>query len=305
MIRFLFRRLLLLVPVLLGMLTVVFILVRVVPGDPVRLMVGFDVDQATVNEMRRQLGLDRPILIQYIDYLSSVVQGDFGRSLRSNRDVSTEVLRHFTNTFKLALLSITLATIIGLTLGVIAAANRGTVLDYATIIVAVLGISAPSYYLGILLILVFAVLLNWLPAGGAGTLRHLILPAVTLAAASTAIVARLTRASLLEVIKKDYVRTASAKGLRRLTVLLRHGLRNALIPIVTALGLEFGFMLGGTVLVEVVFSYPGLGRLLITSIAARDFPMVQGAVIVSALAFVVINLLTDIAYAYLDPKIRY
>jgi peptide/nickel transport system permease protein len=302
---YLIRRLLLLGPILLGMLTVVFILIRVVPGDPVRLMVGFDVDQATVEGMRRQLGLDRPLPVQYVDYIATIIQGDFGRSLRSNREVSAEVARHFTNTVYLALLSICFATIIGMTLGMIAASKQGTVFDYATMMLAVLGVSAPSYYLGILVILLFSVTLGWFPAGGAGTFRHLILPAFTLAAASTAIVARLTRSSLLEVMKKDYVRTALAKGLRGRTVLVRHGLRNALIPIVTALGLEFGFMLGGAVLVEVVFSYPGIGRLLITSIAARDFPLVQGAVIVTAASFVFVNLLTDITYAFLDPKIKY
>ena len=305
MTRYILRRLVLLVPVVLGILTLVFVLMRVVPGDPVRLMVGVEVDQATVDEMRQRLGLDRSLPAQYLDYIFMVARGDFGTSLRSNRQVRSEIFRHFRNTAMLAVLSICIATLVGMCLGIVAAYFRGTAIDYFTMIVAVLGVSAPSYYLGILVILLFSVQLNLLPAGGAGSFQHLLLPAFTLSAASTAIIARLTRSSLLEVLGQDYIRTASAKGLRRRRVVLTHGLRNALIPIVTALGLEFGFMVGGSVLVETVFSYPGIGWLLIIAISARDFPIVQGAVILVAFSFVLINLLTDWSYAFLNPRIRY
>lgn len=305
MTKFLIRRLVLLVPILLGILTVVFVLMRVVPGDPVRLMVGFDVDQATVDQMRHQLGLDRPIPVQYKDYLVMVGRGDFGKSLRSKRLVTEEVLRHFRKTTILAVVSIAIAIVAGLALGTIAAYYQNTALDYLTMVSAVLGVSTPSYYLGILLILMFAVKLQWLPAGGAGTPGHLLLPAVTLAAGSTSIIARMTRSSLLDVMRRDYMRTAVAKGLSRRTVVLRHGLRNAMIPTVTIVGLEFGFILGGAVLVETVFSYPGIGRMLVSAISARDFPLVQGAVILIACTFVLINLLTDTLYAFLDPRIRY
>lgn len=305
MTAYILRRLVLLVPTALGVVTVVFILMRIVPGDPVRLMVGFDVDQATVDEMRRNLGLDRPIVVQYIDYLGMIVTGDLGESLRSRRPVIDEVTRHFRNTLILALVSIVIAVVVGVLLGIVAAYRRSTLLDNITMVGAVLGISTPSFYLGILLILLFAVTLQWLPAGGAGTPAHIILPALTLAAGSTSIIARMTRSSLLEVLGRDYMRTAVAKGLGPRAVLLLHGLRNALIPTVTVIGLEFGFILGGSVLVETVFSYPGIGQLMISAISTRDFPLVQGAVIFVAIMFIVVNLLTDIIYAILDPRITY
>jgi ABC-type dipeptide/oligopeptide/nickel transport system permease component len=299
------RRAALVIPTLLGMLTVVFILMRVIPGDPVRLMLGVDVDQATVDATRHAMGLDRPIPVQYKDYILQVLRGDFGRSLTSRRLVSSEVARHFRNTAVLGLLSAALAAVIGLALGVLAACYKNSTLDYLSVIVAVLGISTPSYFTGILLILLFAVKLQWLPAGSAGSFRHLILPALTLAAGSTSIIARMTRSSLVEELQRDYVRTAVAKGLTRQAATLRHALRNALIPAVTTIGLEFGFVLGGSVLVETVFSYPGIGWLIMSAISQRDFPLVQGAIIVVALTFVLINFLTDVSYAFLDPRIRY
>jgi len=298
------RRVALVVPTLVGMLTIVFFLMRVIPGDPVRLMVGVEVDQETVEAIRQSMGLDRPILVQYKDYILTIVRGDFGRSLTSRRPVASEVARHFRNTAKLGLISGALAAFMGLGLGVLAACHKNSTADYATMVSAVLGISTPSYFLGILLILLFAVKLQWLPAGSAGTWQHLILPALTLAAGSTAMIARMTRSSLVEELQRDYVRTALAKGVSQRTATLRHALRNALIPTVTTIGLEMGFVLGGSVLVETVFSYPGIGWLIMAAISQRDFPLVQGAVIVVASAFILINLVTDLSYAFLDPRIR-
>ena len=299
------RRAALVIPTLLGMLTVVFVLMRIIPGDPVRMMVGVDVSKATVDAIRHSMGLDRPIPVQYKDYLVSILRGDLGRSLSSRRPVAGEVARHFRNTAALGLLSAALAASLGLVLGIVAACYRNSAVDYFTVVLAVLGISTPSYFLGILLVLLFAVRLHWLPAGSAGSFQHLILPALTLAAGSLSIIARMTRSSLVEELGRDYVRTAVAKGLTRRSAALRHALRNALIPAVTTIGLEFGFMLGGSVLVETVFSYPGIGWLIMSAISQRDFPMVQGAVIVVAFTFIIINFLTDVSYAFLDPRIRF
>lgn len=296
---------LMVLPVVLGIVTLVFVLLRIVPGDPVRLMVGLDVDTETVERMRSELGLDRPLTVQYKEYIVDMVKGDWGESLRTKRPVMGEVTRHFFNTLKLAAFSIVIATALGLVLGTTAAYFRNTLLDRATLGLSILGISVPSYFLGLLLMLAFAVQLNWLPSGGGGTVAHLVLPALTLAGASTALITRMVRSSVVDVLQQDYIRTARAKGLSEGRTTIFHGVRNALLPAVTVISLEFGWMLGGAVLVETIFSYPGIGWLLVTTIGARDFPIVQGAVVLVAVSFVVINLLTDVSYAYLDPRIRY
>ncbi|MDR7484454.1 MAG: ABC transporter permease [Armatimonadota bacterium] len=303
--RYLVRRLLLLVPVVFGILIVVFVLMRVVPGDPVRLMAGFDADESTVRMLRHELGLDRPLPIQFGYYVAQLVRGDLGISLRSRRPVKEEIRDRFRNTLILALSSTTLAVAVGAAIGVTAAYYHRSLVDYLSMATAVLGVSVPSYFLGILLILLFSVVLDWLPAGGIGGLRALVLPALTLAASSSSIIARMTRSSVLEALTAGYVRTARAKGLHERLVVGRHALPNALIPLVTILGLEFGFILGGAILVETVFSYPGVGWMMVEAIGTRDFPIVQGGVLVIALAFVLINLLVDVLYAVFDPRVSY
>ena len=303
--RYALRRLALLGPVLLGILLVVFVLMRVVPGDPVRLMAGFDVDEATVQALRRELGLDRAVPIQFAHYVTQLARGDLGVSLRSRRPVIDEVADRFRNTLVLAVSSTVAAVLFGAAVGITAAYFHRTPGDYVSMGAAVLGVSVPSYFLGILLILLFAVVLNWLPSGGLGTARHLVLPAVTLAASSSAIIARVTRSSMLDVLSAGYVRTSRAKGVHERGVVLRHALPNALIPVVTVIGLEFGFILGGAILVETVFSYPGVGWMMVEAIGTRDFPIVQGGVLAIALAFVLTNLAVDLLYGALDPRIRY
>jgi peptide/nickel transport system permease protein len=303
--RYALRRLALLGPVLLGILVVVFVLMRLVPGDPVRLMAGFDVDEATVEALRREIGLDHPVPIQFVYYVAQLARGDLGLSLRSRRPVVQEVADRFRNTLALAVSSTAVAVLVGAAVGIAAAYLHRTPGDYVSMGAAVLGVSVPSYFLGILLILLFAVVLNWLPSGGIGTARHLLLPAVTLAASSSAIIARMTRSSMLEVLSAGYVRTSRAKGVRERGVVLRHALPNALIPVVTVVGLEFGFILGGAILVETVFSYPGIGWMMVEAIGTRDFPIVQGGGLAIAVAFVLINLAVDLLYGVLDPRIRY
>jgi ABC-type dipeptide/oligopeptide/nickel transport system permease component len=303
--RYVLRRVLLLGPVVFGILVVVFVLMRLVPGDPVRLMAGFDVDEATVQALRRELRLDRPIPVQFAHYVGQLARGDLGVSLRSRRPVVQEVGDRFRKTLVLAAASTALATVLGGAIGIVSAYRHRTRLDYLAMLASVLGVSVPSYVLGILLILVFAVLLNWLPSGGGGTARHLLLPSLTLAASSTSIIARMTRSSMLDVLRTAYVRTGRAKGLLERAVVLRHALPNALIPVLTVVGLEFGFVLGGAILVEIVFSYPGVGWMMVEAIGTRDFPVVQGGVLVVALSFVLVNFLVDLLYGAVDPRIRY
>ena len=303
--RYVVRRLLLLGPVVLGILVVVFVLMRVVPGDPVRMMAGFDVDEATVRALRHELGLDRPLPLQFAAYVARLARGDLGSSLRSRRPVAEELADRFRNTLVLAVASTGLAVALGAAIGIGAAYFHRSGYDYLTMGAAILGVSVPSYFLGILMILLFAVLLNWLPSGGVGGVRHLVLPALTLAASSSSIIARMTRSSMLEVLSAAYVRTSRSKGLRERGVVLRHALPNAMIPVITVVGLEFGFILGGAILVETVFSYPGIGWMMVEAIGTRDFPIVQGGVLLVALSFVLINLVIDLLYAAFDPRIRY
>ncbi len=303
--RYILRRLVLLAPVVFGILVVVFVLMRIVPGDPVRMMAGFDVDEATVQALRHELGLDRSLPVQFGYYVGQLARGDLGRSLRSRRPVTDELADRFRNTLILAVASTGLAVVVGTAIGIAAAYFHRSGYDYLTMGAAVLGVSVPSYFLGILMILFFAVLLNWLPSSGIGGVRHLVLPSLTLAASSSSIIARMTRSSMLEVLSAAYVRTSRAKGLRERGVVLHHALPNAVIPVITVVGLEFGFILGGAILVETVFSYPGVGWMMVEAIGTRDFPIVQGGVLAVALAFVLINLAIDLLYAAFDPRIRY
>jgi ABC-type dipeptide/oligopeptide/nickel transport system permease component len=302
--RYLIRRLLLTIPVLLGVATLVFSLIHFIPGDPAQAMLGEGAAPEDVALLRERLGLDRPLLVQYGSFLQGVVRGDLGVSLRNDQPVLQQILERMPATAELALASMAVAVLIALPLGIIAAVWRGTAVDYSAMTLSLVGISVPNFWLGPLLAIVFAVELGWLPVGGRGTLAHLVLPAATLGAALAAILARMTRASLLEELREPYVLAARAKGVSRTRAVLHHALRNSLIPIVTILGLQFGVVLTGAVITETIFAWPGIGRLLIQSISFRDYPTVQGCVLLIAVTYVGVNLITDLTYFFLDPRIR-
>jgi peptide/nickel transport system permease protein len=304
MLTYLARRLLLLIPVLLGVVTLVFFLIHMIPGDPVDAMLGENASDAGRQELRHALGLDRPLLHQYLVYLGGIVRGDLGTSLFSRRPVTDEILERFPASFELMLGAIAIALMIALPLGIVAAVKPHGLVDGSAMVVSLLGVSIPNFWLGPLLILVFAVQLDWLPINGRGGLAHLVLPAITLGTAMAAMVSRMVRTSLLEVLGEDYIRTARAKGLSETRVLLRHALRNALIPVVTILGLQVGVLLSGAIITESIFDWPGLGHLLLSGITQRNYPLVQGCVLFIATIYVLVNLATDIAYAWIDPRVR-
>jgi ABC-type dipeptide/oligopeptide/nickel transport system permease component len=302
--RYLIRRLLLTIPVLLGVATLVFSLIHFIPGDPAQAMLGEGAAPEDVAQLRERLGLDRPLLVQYGSFLQGLLRGDLGVSLRNDSPVLQQILERMPATAELALASMAVAVLIALPLGIIAAVWRGTAVDYSAMTLSLVGISVPNFWLGPLLAIVFSVELGWLPVGGRGTLAHLVLPAATLGAALAAILARMTRASLLEELREPYVLAARAKGVSRTRAVLHHALRNSLIPIVTILGLQFGVVLTGAVITETIFAWPGIGRLLIQSISFRDYPTVQGCVLLIAVTYVGVNLITDLTYGLLDPRIR-
>jgi len=303
---YLARRLLAVVPVLFGVTLAVFSMLFLVPGDPVKIMLAeFVTSPDQVAQMRAQLHLDEPILKQYGRFVANAARGDLGTSIRSRRAVSTEIGENVGSTAQLAVASMAVAVAIGVPLGLMAALFRSSWFDAGSMIVALLGVSMPSFWLGLLMIVTFSLHLGWFPATGGGDLWHLVLPAVTLGMIASAIIARLTRSSMLEVLGQDYVRTARAKGLAWWGVVVRHALKNALIPVITIFGLQFGNLLAGAVIVETVFSRPGLGRLIVGGILAKDFPLVQGTVLFVATAYVLINVLVDITYAFVDPRIRF
>lgn len=305
MLRYTLRRLVMLIPVLFGVSLVSFSLLHLVPGDPAEVLGGPEATKEDVERLRREYGLDQPLLIQYVRFAANAARGDFGISIQSRHPVRDLLLQRLGFTLQLSLASILVASMIGLVAGIISATRAYSAFDAASMLGALFGISMPIFWLGLLLILVFAVQLRWLPSGGTGTPLHLIMPAIALGSASAAVIARMTRASMLEVVRQDYIRTARAKGHREDVIIFRHALKNAMIPILTVFGLEFGSMLGGAVLTETVFSLPGVGRLLVEGIFARDYPVVQGAMMLVATTFVLANLLTDLAYAFFDPRIRY
>ncbi len=304
MLRYLIRRLVLTIPVLIGVATLVFALIHFIPGDPAQAMLGEGATPEEVNQLRERLGLNRPILVQYGSFLRGLVRGDLGISLRNDQPVTRQILERVPATAELAFASMTVAILIAVPLGIVAAVWRGTGIDFSAMTLSLVGISVPNFWLGPLLAIIFAVELGWLPVGGRGTLAHLVLPAVTLGAALAAILARMTRASLLEELGEPYVLAARAKGVSRTRAILHHAFRNSLIPIVTILGLQFGVVLTGAVITETIFAWPGIGRLLIQSISFRDYPLVQGCVLLIAVTYVGVNLLTDLTYSFLDPRIR-
>lgn len=333
MTRYLFRRLLELVPVFFGVILVVFVISRLTPGDPAVVMLGEKATPEAVAQLRLALGLNDPLPVQFGRYLGRAVRGDFGRSIQSNERVVVDLATRFPATAELTFGAMLIASTVGVLTGVIAAARRNSWFDGVSMFVALFGFSMPIFWLGIMLILLFAWLLGWFPISGrldltvdlarvtnfylldavltrnwaalGNALRHLVLPAVTLSTVPLAIIARMTRSSLLEVLRQDYVRTARAKGLAERRVVFGHALRNAAIPVITVIGLNVGSLLGGAILTETIFAWPGIGRLVVDAIFARDYPVVQGAVLVIAVVFVVVNLLVDLSYAALDPRIRY
>lgn len=302
---YLLARLLAAVPVLIGITLVVFLAIRLIPGDPALIFAGDRATQEDIERLHRQLGLDRSLALQYGIFVTRLGRGDLGQSIRTGRPVALEIRDRFGRSLELALAAIAITVVIGVPAGIVAAVRRGTCWDRASLLLSLAGVIAPAFVLGVLLQLLFAVRLGLLPTAGTGTPWHLLLPALTLGAFPIANVARLTRANMLDVLGEDYVRTARAKGLAERAVVWRHALRNALIPTVTVVGLQFGYMLGGAVLVEVVFAWPGLGRYVIQSIATRDYPAVQGVVLVIAAGYVLINVLVDLTYALLDPRVRH
>src|SRR5262245_46769444 len=305
MARYLVRRLLLTIPVLLGVATLVFALIHLVPGDPAQSMLGDGASEAEVAQLRQRLGLDRPLLEQYKTFLTGAVRGDLGTSFRYGTPVAREIRDRLLRTMELAVAAMTVAILIAIPLGMAAAVFRGTFIDHAAMTLGLVGISMPNFWLGPLLAILFAVYLGWLPVAGTGSIWHIVLPAATLGAALAAILARMTRASLLEELRELYVVAARARGLSRFRSVVRHAFRNSLIPVVTIIGLQFGAVLTGTIITETIFAWPGVGRLLIQSISFRDYPLVQGCILFISITYVLMNLITDLTYGFLDPRIRY
>lgn len=358
MLKYIVRRLSLILPVLIGVSIVTFAMLRLIPGDPAVVMLGEFASDEQIQDLRESMGLDEPIHIQYIRYLGNTVSGDLGRSIVTNRPVTEEIAQRLPATIELSLAAMGIATALGITAGVIAAQKHNSLLDLSAMILALIGISMPIFWLGLLLMFLFSLTLGWLPPSGrltvgthlatitevyhvdqvftgklgskivamtdvlsnfyvldsiltgnlaalADALRHLALPALSLSTVPMAMIARMTRSTLLDVLSETYIRTARAKGLRERVVLMTHAMKNALLPIITLIGIRTGSLLAGAILVETIFSWPGMGRLIVSRILARDYPVVQGAVLISAVIFVFVNLLVDLSYAYLDPRIRF
>jgi peptide/nickel transport system permease protein len=303
--RYLIRRLMLTIPVLFGVATLVFSLIHLVPGDPVQAMLGESAAPQDIAELRGRLGLDRPLLVQYGAFLKGVTRGDLGASLRTNQTVTSAIAERLPATLELAFAAMSVAILISIPLGILAAVRAGTHVDHAATTLALVGISMPNFWLGPLLAILFSVTLGWLPVSGRGTPAHLVLPAITLGAPLAAVLARMTRASVIEELRELYVLAARARGVSRTRAVLRHAFRNSLIPIVTVLGLQFGAVLTGAVITETIFAWPGVGRLLIQSISFRDYPLVQGCILLIAITYVTMNLMTDLVYGFLDPRIRF
>jgi peptide/nickel transport system permease protein len=302
---YILRRLLLAVPVLIGVSILIFLIIRLIPGDPAVAIAGPQASNEYIEQVRKDLYLDRSLPVQYAIFVANLARGDLGQSTMSRRPVSKELRERFPRTLELTMVALAIATILGISAGIISARWRYSIFDNVSMLAALLGVAAPVFWLGLMLQLLFSVHLGWLPATGRGTLLHLVLPSVTLGMASAGLIARITRSSMLEVLRQDFMTTAKAKGLTEKVIIFKHALKNALIPLVTILGLQFGILLGGAVLTETVFAWPGVGRLLVDSILARDYPVVQGVVLVLAASFVLINLLVDLIYAFLDPRISY
>lgn len=305
MLNYFFKRVLGVIPTLLIVAVLVFLFVHLLPGDPARLAAGADADESTVELVRKDLGLDKPMHEQFVHFFTNAARGEFGNSIRTKRPVSEEIGDRFWPTLNLTIASMVWAVVFGMAIGIVSAVWRNKWPDRLGMTLAVSGISFPAFALGMLLMEVFSVQLGWLPSIGADTWRHYILPSLTLGAAVAAVMARFTRASFVEVLQEDFVRTARAKGVRETVVVIKHCLRNAMIPVVTMMGLQFGFLLGGSIVVEKVFNWPGLGRLLVDAVEMRDYPVIQAEVLLFSLEFILINLVVDVLYTVINPTIRY
>ena len=311
MTSYIVRRLLLALPVLLGVSVLVFLILHLTPGNPALVMAGPDAPPDVVREVEKALGLDQPLYVQYGRYLARILRGDFGRSIQSRERVFERLIATFPVTLTLAVVGVVVTTAVSVPMGILAAYHRNSPLDLATIFLVLTGSAMPVFAIGLILLWIFAIRLRWFPLAGFEPLTtlagwwHITLPAVTVSSGTIALLARLTRSSMLEVLNQDYVRTARAKGVRESFVVIRHAFRNALLPVITVIGLQFGFLLSGAVVTESIFSLPGMGRLLVQAILSRDFPIVQGAVLLAAVTFVVTNLIVDVLYAVVDPRIHY
>jgi peptide/nickel transport system permease protein len=302
--KYILKRILLLIPVLLGVTFIVFSIMYLTPGDPAQMILGEKATEEAVTALRAQMGLDKPFIVQYFNFVFNALRGDFGRSYTTNRQVFNEIFQRFPNTLVLAVVGVAVSISIGIPVGIISATKQYSIVDSISMVVALLGVSMPNFWLGLMLILIFSVKLQVLPSGGFSGIQSLILPAICLGYSSSAIITRMTRSSMLEVIRQDYIRTARAKGVAERTVILKHGLKNALIPVLTVVGLQFGNLLGGAVLTETVFSWPGVGRLLVDAIRSKDTPMVLASVVFLATTFSICNLFVDILYGFVDPRIK-
>lgn len=304
MVKFIFRRLATMIPVLLVVSILVFMMVHLMPGDPAKIIAGEAATEADIERVRVAQGFDRPLPEQYFRYITNVLKGDMGTSIRTNRPVSEEIMSRLPNTLILAAAAILISIVVGISIGIVSATKRYSVFDNFSMLFALFGLSIPPFYLGLMLMLIFSVMLKWLPISGGVTLAGIILPAITLSARSMATIARMTRSSMLEVMSQDYIQTARAQGFSERKVIFGQALKNSLNTIVTVAGLQFGSLLGGAVITEQVFGWPGLGSLVVTAIRARDFPVVQSTILVLASMFVLINLLVDILYAFINPRIK-
>ena len=293
------------IPVIFGVSTLVFLFIHFIPGDPVQVMLGENAQMADVEKLRQGLGLDRPLGEQYLRFLQGLLTGDLGVSIHTGQPIVKTIFRRLPATLELTFSSMFVALLLSIPLGVISASKQYSLLDNGSMFFALLGISMPNFWLGPLLIILFAVNLGWLPVSGRGGLDHLILPAITLGTALAAKLTRMTRSSVLEILHEDYITTSRAKGLREALVIFKHALRNALIPVITVIGIQFGALLSGALITETIFAWPGIGRLAITAIQKRDYPLIQGCVLIIALGYVFANLFTDLAYAWADPRIRF
>jgi len=304
MYKYIFRRILLLIPVILGVSFVVFTIMFFTPGDPAQIMLGERAPAEEVAQLREQMGLNKPFFVQFFNFIKNALRGDLGRSLTTKRPVYDELMSRFPQTMQLAAAAVLVAVVLGIPIGILSATKQYSVFDMVAMVFALVGVSMPNFWQGLMMILLFSIVLRWLPSSGYGTFRHLIMPALTIGTSSMALITRMTRSSMLEVVRQDYIRTARAKGLSERVVINRHALKNALIPVITVIGLQFGYLLGGAVLTETIFSWPGVGRLMVEAIRSKDFPVVQGGVLLLAITFSVVNLVVDILYAYIDPRIK-
>lgn len=305
MLSYLIKRLISTIPVLIGISLLLFFMLRLLPGDPAQVLAGQMATPDEIENIRQQLGLDRPIYEQYAAYLSRLVRFDLGRSARTQNPVTQEIWARLPNTLLLAVIAILLACLFGIPAGIISAVKPYSWIDYLVTTSALFGMSMPVFWLGLMLVVLFSIVLKWLPAGGTGSWQHVVLPSITLAAFVVAFIARMTRSTMLETLSQDFTTTARSKGLQERVVVIKHAFKNAMIPIITVVGLQFGLLLGGAVLTETVFAWPGLGRLIVDSILARDYPVIQGTILIFGLLYIMVNLAVDLIYALVDPRIRY